>query len=364
MGRPDPVKTYLMEGGAECDELKIIHSNKLQEVKYYTYPKQRPEDGNPIKFYLLNYGNSVQPGDPVLLKCTITGESHVDLYEDNYDVNISGNPGYARLVVDPPRITDGIELTWPVEFQVVDNSSINYNFPGSTLKYRSQWYWYKPGLSDSEIESDPLFVSRYRGWLQKRDSDYYHWNDVYPEPPEEYEITNAKRLILEDLRILFERRWSDWEYGLTVVNGGEDGYYWTGKRSGPKDGGPPIFEAYSYTWTPTIEPKLYRTDGSVVDGEGVDPVTLLGYEFLDDGRSDINNIDDWLNVLNVGFSGTPAPLTIECAEPCEEGCLPLYDNVLHKVCICKGKVVNETDAYTYQPYEHNQSKPRLNDFNP
>jgi hypothetical protein len=83
MPNRNPTKTFLVEGGADCKKIRVIHSNKLQEQKSYTYEKKRPDEGNPLKFYLLNFGNSVQPGDPVILKAVISGRGFVEVTQDN-----------------------------------------------------------------------------------------------------------------------------------------------------------------------------------------------------------------------------------------------------------------------------------------
>lgn len=353
-----------MEGGAECEEVKVTHSNKLQEAKFYTYAKKRPDENNPLKFYLLNFGDSVQPGDPVILKSVISGDGLVWVEQDNYGDNEFGFPGRADFRLKPPEESEN-HLVWPCEFEIVSNSSIGYLDEGSTLRARSQAPNYRPGyLTDAEIEADPFFASLYDGWITKRSDDFYYYNDYYPAPPEEYEIANAKQRIIAELRAFFSVQWAEWQELSRVNAQFVSGEYWTGGRSN----GEPIMMPYSFSWAPEISAKLLREDGVEISGEGLDPVTLLAYEFVSEAGLDIENIDDWTEALRINFMGTPAPLTIECAEPCETGCLPLYNNIGSRICICKEqqgkKVVNEVDDYEYQPYEHNQSKPRLNDFNP
>jgi hypothetical protein len=364
MPRPDPVKSFLMAGGADCEEVKITHSNKLQEAKSYNYVKKRPDENNPLKFYLLNFGNSVQPGDPVILKATISGSGHVEVQEDNADQNTYGSPGSARVVLDPPWEMDEVRLIWPCEFEVVDNTSIGYSSPGFTLRSRRQRPDYNPSLSNADIEAHPYFSASYNDWLETRFYDWkrrYGWGTEVPDP-EDYEIVGKKNQILSSLRDYFSRQWYDWEDHYVTQSQLREGEYWTGGRDSR---GRAIYLPYSFWIIPELSPKLCREDGSEIDGEGLDPITLLGYEFISDPRSDINNIDDWLEVLRINFMGTPAPLTIECTEPCEEGCLPVYANQgTSRLCVCKDTKVNDIDDYDYQPYGHNQSKPRLNEFNP
>jgi hypothetical protein len=365
MPSAEPTKTFLMEGGSECEELKVTHSNPLQEAKFYTYSKKRPDENNPLKFYLLNFGNSVQPGDPVVLKALITGDGDVRVEQDNPDDNTTGFQGSAIFVLEPPYEFQ-TNLVWPCEFEVVDNTSIGYSDAGSTLRSRSQRPSYKPGyLSDAEIEAEPLFKSLYDGWLTQRADDFYYYNDYYPLPPEVYEIAGAKQRIIAELREYFSTRWNDWEEHYRVNVQFRSGSYWSGGRN--SDGSPDYLD-YSFNWAPEISASFFREDGIAIGGEGLDPVTLLAYEFISEPGLDIANINDWTEALRINFLGTPAPLTIECTEPCEEGCLPVYENVGARICVCREtpgkKFINEIDGYDYQPYDHNQSKPRLNDFNP
>jgi hypothetical protein len=364
MPRPDPVKTFLVEGGAECEEVKITHSNNLQEAKFYTYVKKRPDENNPLKFYLLNFGDSVQPGDPVTLKWIVSGDGVVWVEEDNPDNNWEGTPGSAVFRLSPPAEFE-FNLVWPCEFEVVESTSLGYSDAGSVLRSRVQAPNYRPGyLTDEELEADPFFTNLYNAWLTKRNDDFYWYNDYYPLPPEPYEIANAKQLLFAELRAFFSVRWAEWQEHHRVNVRSESGVYWSGGRVN----GAPDYLPYSFNWAPEITAKLFRTDGTEVGGEGLDPITLLAYEFISEAGLDIQNMDDWTEALRINFMGTPAPLTIECAEPCEEGCLPVYENIGSRICVCREtpgeKFINETDDYDYQPYAHNQSKPRLNDFNP
>jgi hypothetical protein len=361
MPSAEPTKTFLVEGGSECEEIKVTHSNKLQEAKFYTYQKKRPDENNPLKFYLQKLGNSVQPGDPVTLTYTVTGDGHIRVIADNEDNNETGQAGSATFISDDPE-TGSYNLVWPCQFELVGNTSIGKFDDGWTLRARSQAPNYRPGyLSDAEIEADYFFVSLYEGWLVKRSDDYYADTGTYPLPPEEYEIANERQRIIAEVRAFLSVQWADWFELKTTYETFRSGTYWTGGRY--EGGGGPIYANYSFRWTPEISPKLLGADGVEVGEEGVDPTTLIAYEFVSERGLDIDDINDWTEALRINFMGTPAPLTIECTEPCEEGCLPLYQNAT-RLCICKDVKVNETDDYDYQPYDHNQSKPRLNDFNP
>jgi hypothetical protein len=340
MPNPNPTKTFLTEGGAECEKIRVIHSNKLQEAKSYTYEKKRPDEGNPIKFYLLNYGNSVQPGDPVILKATLSGDGEVLVQQDNPGDHWEGIPGSAVFRLNPPSETQ-VNLVWPCEFEVVANSTLGYFDAGSTLRFRSQAPNYRPGyLTDAEIEADPLFTSLYDGWLNKRNSDFYYYNDYYPLPPEEYEVANAKQRIIAELRAYFSVQWTEWEEHARVNEQFRSGSYWSGGRVD----GVPDYLPYSFNWTPEISANLFREDGVPVSGEGVDPVTLLAYEFISESGLDISDINDWTEALRINFLGTPAPLTIECDDSnCPGHCLELLrpEDKAWK-CICSSDDLEET----------------------
>jgi hypothetical protein len=360
----EPTKSFLMEAGSECEELKITHSNPLQEAKFYNYEKKRPDEGNPIKFYLLNFGNSVQPGDPVALKITKSGDQRVRVFEDNRDVKSVGEPGRAWVEAIPPDTwisTNSGQLRWPCEYEIVDATSLGYYDPGKVLRARSQYAYYKPGLTDAQVEMEPIFESLYSSWLSQRRSDYYWSYDTYPPPPEEYEIEYAKARLRAESRTYFDRQWGDWDDIAIAHEFEESGSYWTGTD-------PAEYEDYHFSWAVQLEAVLVRPDGAEINGEGIDPITLLAYEFISEDGLDINDIDDWTEALRINFLGTPAPLTIECSEPCEEGCLPVYQNTSSRICVCREtpgkKFVNEVDEYDYKPYEHSNAGPRLNDFNP
>jgi hypothetical protein len=320
MPNPEPTKTFLVDGGADCEKIRVIHSNKLQERKSYTYEKKRPDEGNSLKFYLLNFGNSVQPGDPVVLKALISGDGYVRVEQDNPDDNEFGSPGSAVFVLESP-VEYQANLVWPCEFEVVGNTSIGYSDEGSTLRSRSQRPSYRPGfLSDAETEADPLFTSLYEGWLTKRSDDFYFYNDYYPPPPEDYEIAGAKQRIIAELREYFSVQWADWEEHYRVNAQFRSGSYWSGGRVN----GVPDYLDYSFSWVPEISASLFREDGAEISGEGLDPVTLLAYEFISEPGLDISNINDWTEALRINFMGTPAPLTIECDDSnCPNHCLEI-----------------------------------------
>lgn len=283
MPRPDPVKTFLMEGGADCEEVKIIHSNTLQEAKSYTYVKKRPDENNPLKFYLLNFGNSVQPGDPVMLKALISGDGQIYILgSGNPDISVSAPAGSAVFVPDPP-LEYTAYLIWPCEFEVISEGS------GFLLRSRKQLSSYKPGLTDAEIEADPMFSSEYSYWLQDRSSAWFRRYRVWPPPPEEYEIENAQQDIITGLRNYWETQWTSWTDNYSTYEHVRAGDYWTGSRD---SAGHAVYNDFRFVWTPSIEARLCREDGSEIDGEGVDPVTLLAYEFVSESGLDIQNIDD------------------------------------------------------------------------
>jgi hypothetical protein len=321
MPSPDPKKSFLMEGGADCQKIRVIHSNKLQEQKSYTYEKKRPDEGNPLKFYLLNFGGSVQPGDPVILKTKISGDGDVLVDGGNPDSEYMGPPGSTVFVASPVEESEN-ELVWPCEFDIVDNLSHGGSTPGSTLRWRTQAPNYRPNyLPDADIEADPLFTSLYNDWLNQRTNDWFSSNQSYPPPPEEYEIANAKQRIFAELRELFSVQWNDWNYSVSVSEKSRYGSYWSGGRD---NSGYPVWIDYSYIWIPELSAGLFKPDGTAITGEGIDPVTLLAYEFVSEPSLDIADIDDWTEVLRINFMGTPAPLTIECDDSnCPNHCLEI-----------------------------------------
>lgn len=338
MPSANPAKSFLTEGGAECEKVRVIHSNKLQERKSYTYEKKRPDEGNPLKFYLLNFGNSVQPGDPVILKAVITGQGFVETTEGNPDTNTYAEPGSARFVLYPPFEMGEFHSVWPCEFEVVDSLSLGYSTPGSTLRSRSQRASYNPNITDAEIEAEPGFSVSLQEWIDER---FYAWKRAYGwesevPPPEEYEITGKKNQIRESFREYYSVQWNSWDEHYITQNKVIEGTYWSGGRDSD---GRTIDIPYSYDVVPLITPKLCREDGTEISGEGLDPVTLLAYEFISEPGLDIQNMDDWTEALRVNFLGTPAPLTIECDDSnCPNHCLELKDPALNAyICICSSE---------------------------
>jgi hypothetical protein len=221
-------------------------------------------------------------------------------------------------VLYPPEEYELARLVWPCEIEVV---AVDNGEDGSVLRSREQSPFYKPGLSNAEIEADPYFATAYSDWLQERAFNWFRLYRTEAPPPEEYEIAGKKNEIIESLRADFSRRWNSWDYRYVVYRGFWEGDYWSGGRDGD---GNAIYIPYSYYENAEISPKLFREDGAEIYGEGLDPVTLLAYEFVSESGLDISDINDWTEALRVNFMGTPAPLTIECDDSnCPNHCLEI-----------------------------------------
>jgi hypothetical protein len=324
----------IYQGSEDCEAIRIIHSNKLQENATYRAARRVTEVGETIRIYLDKTGDGIQPGDPVTLRVYVAGEGSVQVTQDNSDNNQTGAPGKAEFIPAPARVDAEFQLTWPVEIEIRANPDLGYLAPGFTLRSRSQSPNYKPNLTDEEIRLDPFFASLYDAWLTKRADDFYFYNDYYPEPPEDYERENAENNIVAQLREYFSVQWADWVDRASAIERTEEGQYWSGQRE--NGDGAPIMRDYRFVWQPQLDPRLYHPDGvTEINPGGADTYTMLVKEFGDDGGDRANEYD-WTEMLRVNFSGTPEPLTVECDDSnCPNYCLELKDPALNAYkCIC------------------------------
>lgn len=105
--------------------------------------------------------------------------------------------------------------------------------------------------------------------------------------------------------------------------------------------------------------RLQTADGRSIDfetGEVSDGWAIVVYEVYEWGDSELSRVQ---------FDSNPQPVTVECLESvCDDDCIPTYDSENNLLCICRDAEVNETDGYEYQPYEHNQTRPRYNEYTP
>jgi hypothetical protein len=91
--------------------------------------------------------------------------------------------------------------------------------------------------------------------------------------------------------------------------------------------------------------------GAVSDGWAI-----VVYEVYEWGDSELSRFQ---------FDSDPMPVTVRCLNSdCDEDCVPTYDSENNLLCICRDAEVNETYGYEYQPYEHNQTKPRYQEYQP
>jgi hypothetical protein len=113
---------------------------------------------------------------------------------------------------------------------------------------------------------------------------------------------------------------------------------------------------FSYTQSSI---RLQTLDGRSIDfetGAVSDGWAIVVYEIYEWGDSELSRVQ---------FDSNPQPITVECLESvCDDDCIPTYDSENNLLCICRDAEVNETDGYEYQPYEHNQTRPRYNEYTP
>jgi hypothetical protein len=104
---------------------------------------------------------------------------------------------------------------------------------------------------------------------------------------------------------------------------------------------------------------LTTSDGRAIDIETAavsDGWAIVVYEVYEWGDSELSRVQ---------FDSNPQPVTVDCLESvCDDDCIPTYDSENNLLCICRDAEVNETDGYEYQPYEHNQTRPRYNEYTP
>jgi hypothetical protein len=104
---------------------------------------------------------------------------------------------------------------------------------------------------------------------------------------------------------------------------------------------------------------LTTSDGRAINIETAavsDGWAIVVYEVYEWGDSELSRFQ---------FDSDPSPITVECLESvCDDDCIPTYDSTGNLLCICRDAEVNETDGYEYQPYEHNQTRPRYNEYTP
>jgi hypothetical protein len=310
------VKRLIYEGSAECESIRVIHSNKLQENATYRCDRLAPESGDPIRVYLDKTGDAIHPGDPVLIRSTITGRGSMQGFGVSPD-NSEEYPVVVEFIVEPPDTGD-FRSVWPVEARIIAAPDPDISGPGFWLQSRSQRPDYTPGISDAEIKAHRLFLQLYDGWLVKRSDDYYADAGTYPPPPEDYEIANKKNLIIAELRDYFEVQWNDWE---TIR------YAWEIYQHGTYYPSPGNLQAWEFREQPQITFNILAADGEKkVNPGGSDGYTLFVEEFID-LRGDRNLETDWSEILRVNFNGTPEPVTIECDDThCPSHCIEIIRN--------------------------------------
>jgi hypothetical protein len=307
-------KRLIYEGSAECEAIRVIHSNPLQENATYRVDRRAPESGDPIRAYLEKTGDDVQPGDPVIINIVLSGLGVDRGYGQSPD-NSEEHPTRVEFEVYPPEETY-VNAIWPVETQLIPAPDPDVSGPGYWLQKREQRPDYRPGISDAEIEAHYYFSSLYDSWLDKRADDYYRDYDIYPPPPpEDYEIEGQKLLILAELRAHFSVQWQDWD---TIC------YAWEIHRYGGYWPSPGRYERWDIFRQPTIEHSIVSAEnGRPVNPGGSNTYTLFVHEFVDQG-GDRNIETDWDEILRVNFSGTPEPVTIECDDTnCPNHCIEI-----------------------------------------
>jgi hypothetical protein len=281
-------KRLIYEGSSECASIRVIHSNELQENATCRVDRRAPESGDPIRVYLDKTGDGIQPGDPVIVQFTVSGRGIVNGYGSSPD-NSEESPTKVEFEVFPPE-TGYVNRVWPVETQVIPAPDPEISGAGFWLQTRQQRYDYKPGLTDDEIKAHPYFSRLYDAWIQKRNDDYYWDNDIYPPPPEEYEIDNRKRLIVIELRAYFDVQWSDWD---TICYAWELYYYGSYWPS------PGNLDRWEFRRQPNIDHQiLSAANGRPVNPGGSDSYSLFVEEFIDQS-GDRNLETDWSEILLV-----------------------------------------------------------------
>jgi hypothetical protein len=104
---------------------------------------------------------------------------------------------------------------------------------------------------------------------------------------------------------------------------------------------------------------LTTGDGRPIDIETAavsDGWAIVVYEVHEWGDSELSRFQ---------FDSDPSAVAVECLDSeCDNDCVPTYDSENNLLCICRDAEVNEVDDYEYQPYEHNQTKPRYNEYQP
>jgi hypothetical protein len=104
---------------------------------------------------------------------------------------------------------------------------------------------------------------------------------------------------------------------------------------------------------------LTTLDGRPIDIETAavsDGWAIVVYEVHEWGDSELSRFQ---------FDSDPSAVAVECLDSeCDNDCVPTYDSENNLLCICRDAEVNEVDDYEYQPYEHNQTKPRYNEYQP
>ena len=105
--------------------------------------------------------------------------------------------------------------------------------------------------------------------------------------------------------------------------------------------------------------RLVTSDFRSIDFETAavsDGWAIVVYEVYEWGDSELSRFQ---------FDSDPSPITVQCLESeCDDDCIPTYDSQGNVLCICRDAEVNDTDGYEYQPYEHNQTRPRYNEYQP
>jgi hypothetical protein len=359
---PTPKERLVLEEGASCDDLKITHSSRLQEDKSYIYVKKRPDDNNPVRLYVERLGSSAAKFEPCYVRYGIGDRYYYDTFSDSEDAT-DPQPGYALL-----KKYEDVISGWGTIYEPQTRTTEKPE-GGCVLEARGPNPSYNLYITDEEIQGTAGFKSAYDQWINDRYWEYYFQYNAEPPPPEEYEIGNWKRAKTAELKEAYLVEFEPW---VTLVETWPQriaASYFTGAwEPGPDGGrGSPIYASVDHEWTPipTVV-GIFREDGTQIGGSGYEAFVLMAYEFQPGGSADIENPDDWSQVLRVVFGDNPEPLTMECAT-CEEDCIPVYKHNL-KICVCKGKDgeknVNDIDRLDYQPYSHNQTPIKPIDYNP
>jgi hypothetical protein len=105
--------------------------------------------------------------------------------------------------------------------------------------------------------------------------------------------------------------------------------------------------------------RITTLDGRSINidtAEVSDGWAIIIYEVYEWGDSEL---------IRYSFDADPSPIAVNCLDSiCDNDCVPIYDADDNVICVCRDADFNETDDYEYQPYEHNQTRPRYQEYTP